>query len=127
LTSRIFVADCGSYAIERIERPVDLEGGVVPEDGAFAGGEIRICSLIEDFCGIREHEEAVGKSLRNPEKFEIACFVVRLEVEGCPFAEVRGIPAKIYSDVPDMTGENTDKFTLRFAKLIMKAPEHPFD
>jgi hypothetical protein len=48
-------------------------------------------------------------------------------MESGPFAEVGGIAAEIDSDVPDVAGENADKFALGLAELVVQATEYAFD
>ena len=63
------------------------------------------------------------KTFGNPEEFEFAFFVARLEIEGCPATEVRRVAAEIDSDVPDVAGEDADEFALRMTELIVEAAE----
>ena len=51
--------------------PGDVEGGVVPEDGAFTGRIVEVGGLIEDFGSVRKNKEAVGEAFGDPEKLEI--------------------------------------------------------
>jgi hypothetical protein len=107
-----------------IERPGDSECRIVPEDGPFTGRIVASSGLVEDLGGFRKDEEAVRKAFGYPEKLELAIVVTRLEVEGGPPAEVGRVSAKIDGDVPDVTGENADEFTLWVPELVMKAAEY---
>ena len=66
----IFGADDGVDAAEEVEGPGDVEGGVVPEDGPFAGGVVEIGGFVEDFGGIGEDEETVRETFGDPEKLK---------------------------------------------------------
>ena len=48
-------------------------------------------------------------------------------MESGPFTEVGGVAAEIDGDVPDMAGEGSDEFALRFAELVVQASEDAFD
>jgi len=102
---------------------LDVERRVVPENGALASRVVKIGGFIEDFGGFREYEEAVRKALRDPKQFEFSLVVAGLQVKAGPFAKVGRAAAEVDGDVPDMAGENTDEFALRFSKLIMEAAE----
>ena len=78
----------GGEAIEEIEGPGDVEGGIVPEDGAFAGGVIEVGGFVEDFGCVGEDEEAVGEAFGDPEELEWLGGGWGFEVETGPFAEV---------------------------------------
>ena len=62
----ILGADGGLSAAKSLEWPGDVEGGVVPGDGAFSGWVVEIGGLIEDLSCIRENKEAVGEAFGNP-------------------------------------------------------------
>jgi len=83
--------------------------------------------LVEDFGRVGEDEEAVGEALGDPEKLEIVVRRLSFEVEAGPFAEIGRVATKIDGDVPDMPGENADKFALGLAELVMQTAEHAFD
>jgi hypothetical protein len=78
---------------------------------------VEVGSLVENLCGIRENQESVGKSLRNPEEFEGVGF----EMEAGPFAEVGGVTAEVDGNVPYVAGKNTDELSLGAAELIVEA------
>lgn len=44
--------DGGWGIVEGFEGPTDVEGGVVPEDGTFSGGMVKVGGLVEDFGGV---------------------------------------------------------------------------
>ena len=123
----VFRADRGWDVIQGFEGPGDVEGGIVPEDRAFSGGVVEVGGLVEDFCSIGEDEEAVGEAFGNPEELEVVGGGLSLEVEAGPFAKVGRAAAEVDGDVPDMTGEDADQFTLRVAKLIMQTAEYALD
>jgi hypothetical protein len=115
----VFGADGGG---EAFEWPRDVEGGIAPEDAALARGMIEAGGFVEDFCGIREDEEAVGEAFGDPEELE----GVGTEVEAGPFSEVGGFGAEVYGYVPDMAGEDADELSLGLAELVMEASEDAF-
>jgi hypothetical protein len=114
-------------AIEGFEGPCNVEGGVVPEDGTFAGGMIEVGGFVKDFCGVGENEEAVGKAFRDPQELEVVVCGLSFEVEARPFSEVGRVATEVDSDIPDVARKDADKFALGFAKLIVQAAEYTFD
>jgi hypothetical protein len=123
----VFGADRWRRAAEGFEGPGDVEGRVVPEDRAFAGRVVGIGGLVEDFGGVREYKEAVGKAFGDPEELEIIVRGLGLEVEAGPLAEVRGVPPEVDGDVPDVAREDADELTLGLAKLVVKTAQHALD
>jgi len=97
-----------------------LEGRVIPEDGALAGGVVKIGGFVKDLCGVGEDEEAVSETFRNPKELQVANGR-RFEVETSPLAEVWRIGSEVYCHVPDMAGEDADELPLRIGKLVMEA------
>lgn len=77
----IFGANGWPAAVERIQRPRNIEGGVVPEDRTFPLGVIEIGGFVEDFGSIGEDEESVGESFGNPEGLEFSIFRQGFEVK----------------------------------------------
>jgi len=69
----------------------------------------------------------VGEAFGDPEELEGVVRGLSLEVEARPLAKVGRVAAKIDGDVPYVTREDTDKFALRPAELVMQAPEHALD
>jgi hypothetical protein len=65
------------------------------------------------------------KAFRDPKKFKFSLVIAGLQVETSPLAKVRRVAAEIDGDVPDVAGENADKFALGFTNLIMEAAEDP--
>jgi hypothetical protein len=53
LAEGVLGADGGRGAIEGFEGPGDVEGGVIPEDGAFSGGVVEVGGFVKDFCCVR--------------------------------------------------------------------------
>jgi hypothetical protein len=115
----VFGAERCGEAVEGFEGPGDVEGGVVPEDGAFAGGVVEVGGLIKNFGGVGEDEEAVGETLRDPQKLEIVVHRLGFQVKAGPLAEVRGVAAEVDRDVPDVAREDADEFALGLAELIV--------
>jgi hypothetical protein len=120
-------ADGGLRSVERFQRPGDVEGRVAPEDGAFSGWIVEISSLVKNFGGIGEDEEAVGKAFRDPEELELVAWRFGSQVESGPLPEVRGVAAEIDGDVPDVAGEYADELALGPGELIMQAAEDAFN
>ena len=106
---------------------MNVEGRVVPEDGAFSCGVVEVGGFVEDFGGVGEDEEAVGEAFGNPKELEIVGGGLGFEVESGPFAEVGGVAAQIDGDVPDVAGEDADEFALGFAELVVQAAEYALD
>jgi hypothetical protein len=123
----VFGAERCGEAVEGFEGPGDVEGGVVPEDGAFAGGVVEVGGLIKNFGGVGEYEEAVGEAFRDPEELEVVVRGLGFEVEAGPPAEVRGVAAEVDSDVPYVAREDADELALGLAKLVVKAAKNTFD
>jgi hypothetical protein len=69
----------------------------------------------------------MSEAFGNPEELEVIVPRLTFEVEAGPFAEVGRVGAEIDRDVPDMPGEDADKFALGPAELIMQAAEHALD
>jgi len=120
-------ADGWLGAVEVFDGPGDVEGGIVPEDRAFAGGVVEIGGLVEDLGGVREDEEAVGEAFGDPEELEVVVHGLGFEVEAGPLTEVGGVAAEVDGDVPDVTREDADEFALGLAKLVVKAAKHALD
>jgi hypothetical protein len=120
-------ADGGWGSIECFQWPSDVEGGVVPEDGALSDGVVKVGGFVKNLGGIGEDEEAVGEAFGDPEELEVVIGGLGFEVETGPFAEVRRVAAEIDGDVPDMSGEDADKFPLGLAELVVQATQDAFD
>jgi hypothetical protein len=120
-------ADGWLGAVEGFDGPGDVEGGVVPEDGAFAGGVVEIGGLVEYLGGVREDEEAVGEAFGNPEELKIVFGGLGFEMKSGPFPEVGGVAAEVDGDVPDMAGEDADEFPLGLAELVVEPAEDALD
>ena len=114
-------------AVENFEGPGDVEGGIVPEDGAFTSGIVEIGGLVEDFGRVGQDEEAMGEAFGDPKELEVVVGRLGFEVESGPFAEVGGVAAEVDGDIPDMAGEDADEFALGLAELVVQAPEYAFD
>ena len=69
----------------------------------------------------------MGEAFGDPEQLEVIIARLSFEVETGPFAEIGRVAAEIDSNVPDMPGEDADKFALGLAELVMQTPEHAFD
>ena len=69
----------------------------------------------------------MGEAFWDPEELEVIVPRLSFEVETGPFAEIGRVAAEIDSNVPDMPGEDADKFALGLAELVMQAAEHAFD
>jgi len=110
--------------MQGFQRPGDVEGGIVPEDRTFSGGVVEVGGFVEDLRGVGEDEETVGEAFGNPEELEVVVRGLSLEVKASPFAEVGRVGAEIDGDVPDMTGEDADEFTLGLAELVMQTAEY---
>jgi hypothetical protein len=103
LSEGVFGAERRGDAVEGFEGPGDVQGGIVPEDGTFASGMVEVGGFVKDFCGVGEHEEAVGETLRDPQELEIVVHRLGFQVKAGPLAEVRGVAAEVDSDVPDVS------------------------
>jgi hypothetical protein len=123
----VFGADGWWRAVESFKRPGDVEGGVVPEDGAFAGGVVEVGGFVEDFSGVGEDEEAVGEAFRDPKELKIVLGRVGFQMEPGPFAEVGRVGAEVDSDVPDVAREDPDELALGLAKLVVKTAKDALD
>lgn len=66
----ILGADGWSESVQGLQRPGDVEGGVVPKDAALPGWVVEVGRLVEDFGGVGEDEEAVGEAFGDPEELE---------------------------------------------------------
>jgi hypothetical protein len=126
-TLLVLRADGGLRSIKRLQRPGDIESTVVPEDRTFSSWIVEISSLVEDFGGIGENEEAVGKAFRDPEELELVARSFGSQVESRPPSEVWGVAAEIDGDVPDVTGEYADELALRSGELVMQPAEDTFN
>ena len=69
----------------------------------------------------------MGEAFRNPEELEIVIGRLGFEVKSRPFSKVGRIASKIYSNVPDMAGEDADELALGLAELVMQPTEHTFN
>ena len=120
----VLAADAGGLAVEEVERPGDVQGGVTPEDRALSCRVVEIGCFVEDFGGLGDDEEAVGEAFGDPEKVEIAAVGEGFQIEGCPPAEVAGVAAEIDGDIPDVAGENAHQLALRAAELVVETAEN---
>lgn len=127
LPKSILWTDRGWDAVKRLDRPIDGKDGIVPEDGAFSGPVVEVRGLVEDLCGVREDNKAVGKAFGNPEELQLVSGGLGFQMESGPSAEVGGFAPKIDRHVPNMAGENSDELGLRPAELIVKAAKYSFD
>ena len=109
----VFGADRGRGAVEGFEGPRDIEGGVVPEDGAFSGGVVEVGGLVENLGRVGEDEETVGESFGDPKELEVVVRGLGLEVESGPFAKIGGIAAEVDRNIPDMARKDAHELTLR--------------
>lgn len=106
-----------------IERPCDSERRIVPPDAAFAGRVVEVSGLVEHFCGIGKDQETMGKSLRNPQHFQITVHRARFQVEDSVAAKVRRIAAEIDGDVQNVPVEYTHQLSLRLAQLVVQTAQ----
>lgn len=113
--------DDWSEAVESLDGPGDVKGGVVPDDGTFALGIVEMGGFIEDLGGFGEDKKTVSKTFGDPERLEISGIREWLEVKASPLAEVGRATAKIDGDIPYMAGEYADELPLGFAELIMES------
>ena len=118
----IFGADDGLQPVQCFKGPLNFERRVVPEDGALAGGVVKIGGFVKNLCGVGENEEAVSEPFGDPKELQVA-YGRRFEVETSPLAEVWRIGPQVYCHIPDMAGEDTDELSLGFAKLVMEASQ----
>src|SRR4051812_15310048 len=102
---------------KEFKRPGDVQGGIVPDDGALAGRVIEIGGLVEHLGRFGEHKEAVSEAFGNPEHLKLAVLVAGLQVEACPSSEVWGIAPEIDGDIPYMSGDDANELTLWSFKL----------
>lgn len=123
---RIFGADGGSKAVQGLDRPGDVESGVVPDDGAFSLGMVKICGFVEDFGRFGQDKKTMSEAFGNPERLEFSSFGERPEMKASPFAEVGRAAAKIDGDVPNVARKHADQFSLRLAELIVQAAKNTF-
>jgi hypothetical protein len=112
-------ADGGWNTIKSFQGPGDVEGRVVPEDGALSGGMVEVGGFVKDFGGFREDEEAVREPFGDPEELKVVFGGLSFEMKPGPSTEIRGVTAEIDGDIPDMTGNGTDELSLGLAELIM--------
>ena len=123
IAGRVLGADVGAYASQGVEGPGDVEGGVVPDDGALSSRVVDVGGLVKDFGGVGEDEEAVGEACRDPEKFERMVFCWGFEAKSGPFTEVGGTEAEVDGDVPDVAGEYPNQLALGLFELVVEAAE----
>jgi len=86
----IFSADDGEFA-ELIERPGDVEGGIIPDDTAFAGWVVEVGGAVEDLGGLGQDEEAVSEAFGDPEELKRLCGARWTEMKASEFTEIRGV------------------------------------
>jgi hypothetical protein len=123
-TLSILGTDGWSKAIEDFEGPRNVEGGVIPEDGAFALRIVEVSGLVENLGGLGENQKTMGKPFRNPKRLEVSGFCEGFEVKPGPFAEVRRVGAEVDRDVPDVPRDNANEFPLGLTKLIVEPAEN---
>src|SRR4029077_4207794 len=78
-----------------LQRPGDAEVGIVPGDGPLELRREVIRGFVEEVCGLRQNQEAMGKSLRHPGHVP----VLRRQLETDPLAECRRTPAYIHHHI----------------------------
>ena len=90
------------------ERPFNADRGIVPEDGAFRGGRVKIGGFVNDVGALREDQESMSESRRDPKHLRD----LRVELDRCPPPEMRGRSANIDSDVKNSSGNRSDQLSL---------------
>ena len=121
---RVLSTDAGYLTAEQVERPGDVQGGIVPQDGAFAGRIVEIGRLVENFGCLRNDQKTVGEALRDPQQIQIAGLREGLEIEGRPSAEFGRVAAQIDGDIPDMPRKHPNQLSLGPAELVVKTTEN---
>ena len=61
----------------------------------------------------------MSEALGDPQQLEVAGSCERSQVKACPLPEVRGTPAEIHRDIPDLARENTYQLSLWLPELVM--------
>ena len=102
--------------------PVDIDGGVVVGDAAFAGGGVDVGALVAELGHVGEDQETVGEAFGDVEHF----LVLGAQGYAHPFAVGGGAGAAVYGYVVHFAHGDADQLALGVVLLEVQAPEDAF-
>lgn len=103
-----------------IQRPVNADRRVVPQEATFEFRRPVVGRLVQEFRAVAEYHEAVGKAFRNP----YLAFVGGRQVDANPVAEGWRAFAQVDGDIEYFAGSDAHQLALRLLDLIVQAAQH---
>ena len=85
---------------------------------------VKIGGFIQDVGGLGEDEKSVGETFRNPQQPDDVSQFRAFQIESRMATEIGRFRTKINRDIPDMSAQNTHKFSLRTTKLVVQSAEN---
>ena len=111
---------CVQQRVPAIDRPVDADLGIVPDDRDLVG-PVEVGALVLDVRGLGEHAEAVGEARRDLELAE----VLSGEHLAHPFAEGGGVRPDVDRHVEDLADDGPHQLPLGEVELGVQAAQRP--
>lgn len=102
-----------------LQRPVDLQLGIVPDDAAFVFRRPEVGGLVEELGVFAEHHEAVREAGRNPH----LALVLRAQAFAYPLAEGRRAATQVDGYVEYLAESGAHQFSLGLPDLVVQAAE----
>src|SRR5581483_10588539 len=93
---------------------------IVPRDRALVLRRPVVRRLVEEVGRLREHQEAVAETGRDPEQL----MVLSRQAQPDPFAEARTRSAQVDDDVEHFAGDDAHELSLRLLDLVVQAAEN---
>jgi hypothetical protein len=100
--------------------PVNGNGRVIPQQGAFMFRGVIVRAFINEFRLRAQHIKPMGKPGRYPEYF----FVFRRQGHAGPFSEKRGRFPDIHGHVKHRAGHHPHQLALGLSDLVMQPPQN---
>ena len=113
----------GKHDRIRLDRPMDTEGWIVPEEAPIMLGRIIAVHLVYDLCVRLERTKAVGKPLWNENLVPFG----GAEQDRYILAEARGTPPYVDRNIKYRTRRHAQELGLREGRYLeVKTANHPF-
>ena len=110
----------GSELRLTVDRPLDSQRGVVPEQASLVFRGVVGGGLVEEFRSFTKHDEAVGKTLRHPELLLVFC----AQMHADPLPEGFRAFSEVDRNIEDFALHDADEFALGVLDLVMQAAQH---
>lgn len=110
----------GKYGL-RLERPLDADVRIVPDDAALVLRGPVVGGLVKEFRRFRKHQKTMCKPRRNPHN----SFVLGRQHFADPSPECRGRLAQVHGNVEHLAGDDSHELPLRLPNLIVQPSQYP--